>query len=254
MSDYYNGLAFRAIDSDAASDDEPMSAALEAQLANNHHYLHRVGGGSLVRCAPAEDATQAGDNVFEQASVGLSAILVEPFLVTRGLSEVRLDWHGRLDGYDLDVRLELRGFGVVDATWEQTTGNEPRVITLTLPAPAEYEFETNLILWQIGKAGALDGSPQLGALVGGTVELPGSPGVISTSFAVCILRRQYDSSDTPYLPYEPLLRATGQTLSDGTSGEVAITTSPNSAAPASFVEAELPRLATRSTQITQRHA
>ena len=256
MSDYYNGLAFRAIDSDAASDDEPMSAALEAQLANNHHYLHRVGGGSAVQLGVSLGTGQTDDNLHPRASYGISSIYYLPFLVTRGLTEIRLDWHGRLEGYDLDVRLVLEGFGAVDTTWAPGgSDNVHRAVILTLDSPAEYEFETELVLWQIGKAGALDGSPQPGYVVDGKIQVPLPGGVMSTTFAACVVsaRADEDDNDTLVTPFEPLLRLIGTTLSDGSSGELAITTANGSGSGLRFVEAELARLAPRSIQLTQRH-
>jgi hypothetical protein len=249
MSTYFNGAQFRAIDADAAADSEPMSAALEAQIANNHEYLHRIGGGAVVKLGAPAGSNIGDDNAIEASAVGIASLDQQPVLVTRGLSEIRVDWHGRLEFYPLDVRLELVGFGVVDGTWGVGgTDNVTRTLTLTLPAPAEYEFETRLILYQLGQAGAPDGLGNLGLLNVGQAEAPAGSGLITTTFDRCLL---IGSDDTPY---EPLARDPAATLSDGTTGELALTTSAASGSALRIREAELHRIATRSVQITQRHA
>lgn len=253
---YLLGSEFRAIDSNAAADDEPMSAALEAHLANNHERLHRIGGGSAMRLGTPTAATLTGDNVFQQASAGLSVMHMQPFLVTRGLSEVRIDWHGRITGYDLDVRLVLQGFGVVEATWAQGgTNNVHRSITLTLPAPAEYEYETDLILYQFGKPGALDGSLTAARLNQGLVEFYPS-GPLSSNPAACVVSAQPDTegSSEQVQPFETISRLINTNLSDNSSGDLAITTSAASGSGLRFCEAELARVAPRSIQVTMRHA
>jgi hypothetical protein len=129
MSTYFDGSQLRAIDSDAAADGEPMSAALEAQLANDHHYLHRVGGGSVVKLGTPVGTGQTDDHCAVVGGLRLSSLHYQPFLVTRGLSEVRIDWHGRIDDYDLPVRLELTGFGS-----SMRSGRRPAATRRTAPS------------------------------------------------------------------------------------------------------------------------
>lgn len=259
MSNYFGGSEFRAIDSNAAADNEPLSAALEAHLANNQHYLHRIGGGSAMRLGAPSDATLTGDNAFSQASVGLSVMHLMPFLVTRGLSEVRIDWHGRIEDYDIDVRLALRGFGEVEATWEQSDGagtnNELRSITLTLPTPAEYEYETDLILYQLGKPGELVGALTVGKVSDGVVEV--KPDHSFTSTVARGIAATVPGGDGPEARtlFEPIARLIDTDHSEGGAGDAAILAgSTANGAGLRFSEIEIARVSMRSIQVTMRHA
>lgn len=254
MSLYFNGDQFRAIDSAAAADNEPMSAALEAQLANNQHYLHRVGGGAVVKLGTPSGAEWDDDNEVADWSYGLSSLHYQPFLVTRGLTEIRLDWQGRIEDWDIDVRMELLGFGVVEGTWaEAGPANVHRTLILQLPAPAEYEFETDLVLWQIGKIGVVDGDPQAGVIIEGRVEAaPGDIGADTLARTVVTLNPG-DDDGAVVTPLEALVTTSGN-LSDGTIGDLVFTTSNASGAGLRFAAARVSRVATRSIQITQRHA
>ena len=153
-SGYFDGTVFRAIDSDATSDNSPLSSALEGQIANNSHFLHRFGGGSVNRAMGAKDAfTPNSINNQSHISMVKSTIMMQPFLVTRGLKRIIVNWYGSSLFEDetlaVDVTLELVGFGEVTEEWEILSSGECqfRQIILELETPADVEFETDLILW-----------------------------------------------------------------------------------------------------------
>lgn len=156
-SGYFDGTVFRAIDSDATSDNSPLSSALEGQIANNSHFLHRFGGGSVNRAMGARDVdNQYSQNYQTHVSIVAASIFVQPFLVTRGLKSITVNWYGTSEYEDetlgVEVSLELVGFGKNSTDWLILTSgeNQFRSITLVLEEPAQVEYETDLILWVRG--------------------------------------------------------------------------------------------------------
>lgn len=153
-SGYFDGSVFRAIDSDATSDNSPLSAALEGQISNNSQYLHRFGGGSVNRAMGAKDAfTPNSTNNQTHVSAVKATMFVQPFLVTRGLTKIFVNWYGSNNYEDeslgVEVTLELVGFGEVSDIWSIVSPGECQFkqIILELPTPSDVEFETDLILW-----------------------------------------------------------------------------------------------------------
>ena len=154
-SGYFNGTKFRGIDTDAASDENPLSSVLEAQIANNHQNLHRFGGGAVTRAMGGQAAGNSyATNYSSHVSVEWASVFMQPYLVTRGLKKIIVDWVGTNEWEDeflgVDVKLELRGIAqTVVNTWSEADFpyNGTRTIELELSAPYDDEVETELILW-----------------------------------------------------------------------------------------------------------
>lgn len=149
-SGYFDGSTFLGIDEDATIDAEAMTALLEARIASDHQWLHINGAGAVTRHAVAGSDVLAGYNDIFHTSASWASLVMQPFLVTRGLLSITVEMLGTVQDFNTDVRLELVGFGRVDATWVLgTPANEQvyRSITLTLPEPSQYEYETDLVLW-----------------------------------------------------------------------------------------------------------
>jgi hypothetical protein len=150
LSTYFETPTLRAIDEEAANINQPLSSTLEAQLASSHEWLHRNAGGAVAMIKSPAAATATGYNNSFHTSAVWASMLMTPFLVTRGLTSVKVSFYGTIEAFNTNVRLELQGFGQVDATWTiggTATTNVYRTITLTLDQPSEYEYETDLILW-----------------------------------------------------------------------------------------------------------
>lgn len=150
LSTYFDVPTFRAIDSDATNTQQPLSSALEAQLASSHSWLHVRGAGACPLIKSPAAATQAGYNFTFFTSAVWASVFSIPFLVMRGLTSVKITCLGTIEDYNLRVKLELLGFATTEAVWAigtTSTTNVVREITLTLPQPAEVEYETDLILW-----------------------------------------------------------------------------------------------------------
>ena len=150
LSTYFSTPTFRAVDEDAALINQPLSSALEAQLACSHDWLHDRAAGSVSRIMSPAAATLLGYNNTFHTSAVWASMLAQPFLVTRGLSQIKISFLGTIEAFNMNVRLELLGFGLTDAVWVlggTATTNVYRTITLTLDQPSEYEYETDLILW-----------------------------------------------------------------------------------------------------------
>ena len=159
LSTYFDVPTFRAIDSDATNIQQPLSSALEAQLASSHAWLHERGAGAVARIGSPGAAGAAGINTLYQCSATWASLLVQPYLVTRGLTSLTVTYLGTIWGGDADVSLELQGFGVTNTIWvtgASPTSNETRSCTLVLDQPSTVEYETDLILWVRGRYLALE--------------------------------------------------------------------------------------------------
>lgn len=149
-SGYFDGSAFVGVDDDATVDAEALTALLEARIAADHQWLHANGAGAVTRHAVAGSGVLAGYNDIFHTAATWASLIVQPFLVTRGLLSITVELWGTIQDYNTDVRLELVGFGRVDATWTLGSPGDEQVyrsLTLTLPEPSQYEYETDLILW-----------------------------------------------------------------------------------------------------------
>lgn len=150
LSNYFEIPKFRAVDDDATSDTQALTSALEAQLACSHDWLHANGGGKVARiqCAKLLSSVGYGDTVHVAAT--WASLMAQPFLVTRGLSAIRVTMLGTVEDFDVSLRLELVGFKSQDSAWgigTTSTTNVIRQIILTLDQPADVEYETDLVLW-----------------------------------------------------------------------------------------------------------
>lgn len=156
-SGYFDGSQFRAIDSEAATDNSPLSAALEGQISNNHQHLHRYGAGSVCRAMGADGTSdQYALNTQTHISVVPAVIFMQPFLVTKGLKRINVNWLGSVISTNpdrgVDVTLELVGFGSVQASWIwPDDANHFDSITLEFESALDVEIMTDLILWGQGQ-------------------------------------------------------------------------------------------------------
>jgi hypothetical protein len=246
-SGYFNGTRFRAIDTDAATDENPLSSVLEAQIANNHQHLHRFGGGAVARAMGAQVAgNQYATNYGSHVGAEWVSVFIQPYLLTRGLKRIIVDWYGTNEWEDeylgVDVKLELRGIAQsMVETWSELDypSNVRRTITLELSAPYDDEVETELVLWIRGHIDAdIDTSPaeyvynwvacQEGVMF--YVTTPAANAVTNNHFRAAFLYAPpvYPSGDFEYngvqpsIILEPLFRNDNTPYPDGTSGTTAI--------------------------------
>lgn len=231
MSTYFNGSVFRAIDALATTDGEHVTSALEAQQANNAHYLHINDGGQVHKIYPNREPTAStSKGMWLVSSSVWAALHYQPFTVLRGLKSITITWFGdvqSVDGHNTQVRLELIGVGSVDATWVWSSGsNVVRTITLTLPQPSEYEGDTDLVLWMRSPIGAtLSGTTRAAGVIEGIVEVQTGGGTtLSTTYARGIARLRAGALDGggSAAVLEPIVRYPVQTLSDGSTGDIAV--------------------------------
>lgn len=154
-SGYFNGTNFRAIDTDAANQENPLSCVLEAQIANNQQHLHIYGGGAVARAMGAlGTGNQYTTNYGSHVGAEWVSVFVQPYLATRGLKKIIIDWYGTNEWEDeflgVDVKVELRGiYTTENEVWSEADypANVVRTIELELPTPFTDEVETELILW-----------------------------------------------------------------------------------------------------------
>lgn len=222
LSSYYDTPTFRAVDGDAVGTGQPLSSSLEAQLASSHEWLHQRGGGTTPLLRSPAAATQTGYNFTFFTSGVWASIFTIPFLVMRGLTSIKVTCLGTIEDYNLSVRLDLQGFSTAEAVWTigtTATTNVVREITLTLPQPAEVEYETDLILWGRSQlvtstvtstaiATYTEGKAELGPPTGGAV-ITTKPNATLAGVA-----QQWESTGLPVMTVrETLFRtATGGTL------------------------------------------
>lgn len=229
MSTYFNGSVFRAIDALATTDGEHVTSALEAQQANNAHYLHINDGGQIHKIYPCRDATGASaKGMWLVSSSVWAAVHYQPYTVLRGLKTITITWFGdvqSVDGHNTQVRLELIGVGSVDAIWLWSSGsNVVRTITLTLPQPSEFEGDTDLVLWMRSPIGAtLSGTSRSANVTEGVVEVTTGT-CLSTTYARGIARLRSGGLDgsASNAVLEPIVRNTAVTLSTGSAGDIAV--------------------------------
>lgn len=255
LSSHYNGQNFRAIDALASTIGEPLSSALEGQLANGHEWLHRQGAGAVARVGAAGSALLAGYNNFFYLASEWASVLYQPFLVTRGLKEIKVSFVGTIEAYNVDVRLEMLGFGKVDAVWAlNATANEQvlRTITLTLDEPAEYEYETDLILWaksqlNTGTTTTLHaGDVTEGLLTTGTATLTTNP-----NRAIALVGPTWETTGFPVRQVmEPLVRNPSGRDAGNSAAGVAVLSERYSGA-LTCAETEIARMTARSLFVKQ---
>ena len=223
LSSHYQTPTFRAVDDDATNINQPLSSALEAQLASSHEWLHRRAAGAVaLHHVPGGNTLAGYNNTFHVAATWAS-VFIAPFLVTRGLSQIKVTFLGTVEAYNVSTRLELLGFGAADVVWVIGSGsnNVVRQAILTLDQPAEVEFETDLILWaKTQLTTSFSTSPEPAVLDAGKLEV--DPAALSTApnaTLIAVSTRWSGSGYPATVIYESLFRNPAATRYD-TSGPV----------------------------------
>lgn len=254
-STYFDGGKFRGIDDDATADNRPLTAPLEAQLASGHQWLHVNGAGAVTRHAVAGSAVLAGYNDFFHVAAIWASLLVQPFLVTRSLSSITVEFFGTIELYNVAVRLELYGFGYIDGVWVlNTSPNEQvtRTLTFTLPQPSEVEYETELVLWaksQRTVSLVTDLAPA--SVAEGLLESASAPLSDEPERAIALIGPTWEESGFPVRKVlEPLYRNPNGEGAGGASAAVAIL-SERYNGEVYIAETEIARITARSWFISQ---
>lgn len=254
-STYFDGGRFRGIDDDATADNRPLTAPLEAQLASAHQWLHVHGAGAVTRHAVAGSAVLAGYNNFFHVAAIYASLLVQPFLVTRGLSSITVEFFGTIELYNVSVRLELYGFGYIDGVWVlNTLANEQvtRTLTFTLPEPSEVEYETELVLWaKSQRTPDLVTTLHTASIAEGLLESSGNDLSDEPERAIALVGPTWEESGFPVRKVlEPLYRNPNGAGAGGASASVAIL-SERYSGEVHCAETEIARITARSWCISQ---
>lgn len=256
ISPQFNGQGFRAIDALAATPGEALTCALEAQVANNQQWLHVNGGGACARLAASSNHGIEGSNPFSALGARWVSLLYQPFLVTKGLVAIKVSFIGTVEDLNASMRLELLGFGREDAVWVLgTPANEQvyRSITLTLPEPSQYEYETDLILWTRSQMVSTSAtSPGSGEITEGMVQSKTATMTTNPSRALVVTGLTWEGSGYPVRQVlEPLLRKPDGLDAGGGAAAVAILSEKYSGTGLRISETEVCRITPRSLFVKQ---
>lgn len=251
LSTYFDVPKFRGIDDNATADTLPLTSALEAQLACGQEWLHRnAGGATPLLKAPASLSATGYNNTFHVAARWAS-LLYTPFLVTRGLRQIRLTMLGTVEALNISVRLELLGFKSTESVWligGSPTANVVRTITLTLDEPADVEYETDLILWGQSRLTAPSTSNTSQAIIeSGFVEIKPTALSSNPNRTLAALTPIWDGTGFPaHIIYETLLRNNSAQTFNGSGTTGAAILSERVGGVTYMGEIELGRITTRS--------
>lgn len=148
-SGHFDGSAFRGIDDDATRTGAPLSAALEGRMTNNAQWLHERGGGAPARVYLGGSAgTLASRSLVPHSTRTGHLMHVQPYLVTRGLTEVALLVQISVEDIDCELQAELDGVAGPLVRVTNTAGAEQQFIELTAPAPSSLtERLVALTVW-----------------------------------------------------------------------------------------------------------
>lgn len=259
LSTYFDTPTFRAVDDDATDDQRPLTSALEAQLASSQEWLHRnAGGHTPLLGVPGALASTGYNSTFHVAATWAS-LFAMPFLVTRGLKEIRVTMLGTVEAFNINTRLELAGLAADEVTWViggSATANVVRTATLVLDEPAQVEYETDLILW--GKSQidtALSSSVNQATIDAGKLETNPAAMTTSPNATLVALNTRWNGTGFPALViWETLFRNPAALDYAAVSTVGAAILSERIGGTAFVGEIELGRITTRSFFIETRSA
>lgn len=145
LSSYFNGGSFRPIDDTAALDTAPLTAPLEAQIANNCQWLHTYGGGESLK-AYRSGGAWTGSDLTQYVGIKPHQIHHQPFLLTRGLAYVDVILTHVTTKYDMNLVVGI-GTQEVRATLTPWPTHVQTTIRVEFPAPLDAEYFTDLTIW-----------------------------------------------------------------------------------------------------------
>lgn len=246
-----------AIDQFAAGDGYPLTSALEAQIANDHQWLHINAGGNVSRIEAAGSNTINGYNYHYVTSVEWASLFMQPFLVMRGLKQIEITYFGTIEAQNVSCRLELLGFDVAETVWVlsgTSNANVARKITLTLDEPAQVEYETDLILWTKSQRGSQTATLGMANIADGQLVAPTSALSTNPNRAIAAVGTTWGASGNPIVKtYEPLYRnSNGRDLMEQPAGVAVL--SERVSGDIRARELEIARLTTRSIFVRRIYA
>lgn len=263
LSPQFSGLRFRGLDDDAAAEERPLSSALEATVANNHHFLHRLGGGSAIRLNGVIGLSGLStENRFPLAALEGFYLINQPILLTVGMKFVRVYYHGRVGQGAGRVELQIDGVPQrASAEWATTgTNNALRTVSLELSAAVEVErwSTLRLIAYSQPEGTVLD-LPKMAETRDGMLFTVGSNGLMSADAGTVRARaiRMNTATGEPLAVSETItdasVRYTGTTWKDlagsSVAGDVAILNHKLTSIPALISEVNITAFVPRSIQI-----